>query len=111
MISEIVKVPPGDNQSPDDIVDAMIVTKAMAGARGRWAIGKSHKDRVQVSGTGALRPYMRPGSIVLYTDRHGNQYRCLLQRSPFATDRATGPNGGFTATTNIMMEYKTDRRR
>lgn len=110
MISEIVQQPPADNQGPD-IVDAMIVTKAMAVARGRWAIGKSHKDRVQVSGTGALRPYMRPGGIVLYTDRHGNQHRCLLQRGAFTINRATGPNGGFTATTNMMLEYKKDRQR
>ncbi len=111
MISEIIKTPPADRPGPE-IVDQMMATRAMAIARGRAEISANHLDRKQIRGTSALRPYMRPGSIVLYTDRDGNQHRCLL-RSAACTVSRTGGNDGqtFTATTNVVLEYKTERRR
>lgn len=103
MISIIVKQGPGDYQGPD-ISDPLITSEAQALAKGRSAISKSHPRRVQVSGTSVLQPYMAPGSILLYTDRHGNQFKAVLKRSPLTIDRQQ--DGSFSATTNLVMEYK-----
>lgn len=107
MISVTVQTQPADYSGPD-IVDQRIVTAAMATRRGKSAISKNHLDRKRVSGTSSMKPYLRPGSIVLYTDREGAQHRCLLLQSPGTIDRS---NNDFTATTNLVLEYKTERRR
>lgn len=101
MISIIVQRAPADYQGPD-IIDALIVTEAQAQAKGRSQITKHHHDRVRISGTCALQPYMAPGSIILYTDRGGKQHRCLLKSSSLTITRQ---QGGFTATSDITMEY------
>lgn len=107
MISVIVQQQPADFQGPD-IVDQMIATQAMALRRGSSAISRDHLDRRRISGTCGLRQYMRPGSIILYTDRAGEQHRCLLLQSPGTINR---DGGSFTATTNLVMEHKTERKR
>lgn len=103
MISIIVQQAPADYQGPD-ISDPLIISEAQALAKGRSAISKSHPRRVQVSGTAVMQPYMMPGAIVLYTDRHGTQYRAVLKRAPLTIDRQNV--GNFSATTNIVLEYK-----
>lgn len=99
----IYEVPPGDNPCPDDIVDPLITSVAQAMAKGRSAYSKSHRRRAVISGTCSMQPYMAPGSIILYTDRQGNQRRALLRRSPLVMDRS---GGKFSATTSVVMEYK-----
>lgn len=103
MISIIVQQGAGDYQGPD-ISDPLITSEAQALAKGRSAISKAHPRRTQVSGTSVLQPYMAPGSIILFTDRHGQQHRAVLKRSPLTIDRQS--DGSFSATTNIVMEYK-----
>ncbi len=104
MISIVVQQTPADFQGPD-IIDPLIVTDAMALSKGGVEISKNHKNRRSISGTCVLQPYMQPGSIVLYTDRQGNQFRALLKRSPLTIDRQ---KDSFTATTNIVMEFKVE---
>ena len=108
MISIIVQQPPGDFEGPQ-ISDPLIVSEAQARAKGRSQILKNHKDRLRISGTCSLQPFMAPGAIVLYTDRQGKQHRCLLRQSALTiTRQSVEQGGGFSAKSDIVMEYIKD---
>ncbi len=107
MITVTVQRQPADSEG-SVIVDPMIATVGMARRRGIGHINETATDFKEIQGTCARRPYMRPGSVVLYTDRHGDQHRAVLMRSPNTLDR----NGDeFSAKTDLVLRYKTERIR
>lgn len=101
MISIIVQRPPADNQGPD-ISNPLIGTESQAIGAATAEIDKHSTDRVEVSGVIPLNPYMKPGLVVLVTDLQRGQYRAMI--ISFSVTISREADGGFTATSNIVLE-------
>lgn len=100
-VSVVVQRSPGDFQG-QDISDPLIATEAQAVERGRNEIESSCSDRMQVSGTCPMQPWMQPGKIVQVTDLQQGEYRAMIRSFSLSIDRQA--DGTFTARSNIVLE-------
>lgn len=100
MISVIVQRAPGDRQGPD-ISDPLIVTEAVAVARGTAEIDRNCSDRKQVDGAMPISAWRQPREIVAVTDAEEGVYRGMVTRFARTIDRRRDQ---LTAEDSITIE-------
>ena len=104
-ISIIVQRPPADYQGPD-ISDPLIASTAQAVARGTAEINKKSSNRVEVSGSMPLHPWMQQGKMVMVTELDGNQYMAMIRHCSITIDI----NGqDLSAVTNLILEREEEK--
>ena len=100
MISILVTREPGVRPGPD-ISDPLIVSEAMAIARGTVEIDKSFSNRILISGDGPLTELVKPGAIVSVGDMESGNYVGMVRSYSI---KITRNNQNFNADTAIEIE-------
>lgn len=100
-ISIVVQRAPA-NYEGNQISNPLIVTVAQATVTARAKINKYSSNRIMVSGSMSLKPYMTPGKMVQVTNLDGEQYMAMIVSCTMTIDRTE--KNEFTALTHVVLE-------
>lgn len=100
MISVIAQRAPGDKQGPD-ISEPLITSNVVAVERGRNEIDRNSTNREIVTGSGPLRGFIRPGSLVEVMDFEAGPWRGMVTGCALNLTRG---DGDFSADINLTVE-------
>lgn len=100
MIAVLVQRPPADQQGPD-ISDNLITSEPVAVERGRNEIDRNSSSREIVTGSGALRAFLQPGSLIEVMDFEAGPWRGMVTGFSLSVTRSETE---FSADTNLTVE-------
>lgn len=88
--------------SGPNISDSLILTEAVAVARGTSLINQNSTDRVRVSGDMHLDDYMKPGTRCLFSDSEKGDFNSIILQS--SIDIRKNKKGSYNAEIKIQLE-------
>jgi len=100
MISVIVQRDPADKQGPE-ISEFLITSEQVAIERGRNEIDYNSSNREIVTGSGPLKGFIRPGSLVEVADMERSAWRAKVTGCALTLTRG---DADFSADINLTLE-------